>query len=91
MTPRGYRFYQRKFLNQPGHYAGAYVLAEVGSHGSSGTLTITDCNRLVRLDFDTYSPGDRRNSLHKADVLIQTLTELRAALAETNPGRGHAR
>lgn len=87
MPPSGYRYYTRRWLNHPGYHAGAYVLALVDGPGGSGSLTIADCNRLIRLDFDTYSPGARKNTLCKIDVLIKTLIDMRAALTASKPDR----
>jgi len=87
--------YVRKFLNRH-YYAGAYVLAAVSEHTdrwrdkrgarhastwTSASLTIADCSRVVSLDLDGGSASDRANTLHKLDVLIDTLTRLRAAAA----------
>lgn len=85
MTPDGYSYYQRKFLNRPGYHAGAYVLATV--EGSCGYLTIADGRRLITLDFYVSTPENRRNSLHKVDALIDTLTAMRAALAQNRGSR----
>jgi hypothetical protein len=91
-----YRVRIRKFLNKPGHHAGAYVLAEVedstkhkkGKHGWPYVhvdLTLADCSRVVSFDFNLSSAKDRANSLHKIDILVDSLTQFRDALrAETD-------
>lgn len=83
MTPRGYRYYRREFLNRPGKHAGAYVLASINRSAPYGTVTIADCDRIVRLEFDGADASDRRNAIRKATVLIETLTDFRNALAES--------
>lgn len=82
MTPSGYSYYRRRFLNHPGREAGAYVLAGVYEASRFNYLHIADCRRVVCLEFDSTSPRAHRNCLHKLDVLIQTLTEFRAALID---------
>lgn len=81
MFPSGYCYYTRRWLNRPGFHAGAYLIGCIDDYRSSGSLTIADCSRLIRLEFDTYSPASRKNSLYKTDVLIKTLTDMRAELA----------
>lgn len=87
-----YRVRVRRFLNRLGYNAGAYILATVedstrhkkGKHGWPWVdvdLTMADCGRVVSFDFDLSTPGARRNSLRKADIMIETLTEFRRALA----------
>lgn len=44
-------------------------------------LRISDCYRVASFDFDLDTPGDRQSSLYKIDVLIETLTQFREALA----------
>ena len=89
------RLYIRKFLNKPGYNAGAYILVEVQDTSRQTDddacawveFKLSDCLRKVELDFDLRR-GDRANSLHKARLLLDTLTrfvealEAEAALAE---------
>lgn len=102
-----YRVRIRKFLNRPGYHAGAYVLAEVedstkhkkGKHGGPYVhvdLTLADCSRVVSFDFDLSSAKQRANSLHKINVLVDSLTQFRDALraeaelaAERSRGKKH--
>jgi hypothetical protein len=84
-------FYERLFLNPPRHHAGAYIIAEVetgaydqhdgGEHRwVNSTLRISDCSRVIELDFPTGAGGHRDASMFKLDLLIETLTRFRAAL-----------
>ncbi len=82
----------RRFLNRPGHHAGAYVHAVVGDSSTcvepdcthdwcvDVDLTIADCSRIVSLDFEIGTAAERRNSLHKVDTLIDALGQFREAL-----------
>jgi hypothetical protein len=90
MTPSGYRYYRRKFLNREGFHAGAYVLATVKATTKYGQLRITDCDRTIDLECDVATPGQLRNTKHKLDVLIEALTSLRAALVDAAADRNSA-
>ena len=82
----------RRFLNRGDHHAGAYVVARVPDRDSCAepgcnhlwcgdiVLDIADCSRVVHLSFELASASDRRNSLHKANVLVDVLTRFRDAL-----------
>lgn len=72
------RLYIRKFLNKPGQHTVASVLCKV----ERGALTfiLSDCDRTVKLDFNGYRSGGRLNSLHKAQLLIDTLTQFKSAM-----------
>jgi hypothetical protein len=81
----------RRFLNRKGHHAGAHVIARVGDTSDEPdfcrhtwcpiVLEISGCSRVVSLDFELYTAAERRNSLHKLDVLIDTITQFRDAVA----------
>lgn len=80
----------RRFLNRPGHHAGAYVIASVADSSSCRRadcdhyfcaemdLRISDCDR--SLDFAVNDAAARRNSLYKINTLIDTLEAFREAL-----------
>ncbi len=71
------RMYVRRFLNEPGHHGGAYLLLSVpdteGARGSyvesSVRFEIADCARNVQLEFPLHDVTARRNSLKKARLL----------------------
>lgn len=77
------RLYLRRFLNRPGHHAGAYVIAQVDVHagrkGHKGhvdaALTIADCRRVVELEFSAYGEAEAENALRKARLLRDIVTE----------------
>ncbi|MGH2702105.1 MAG: hypothetical protein ACRDJ2_10065 [Actinomycetota bacterium] len=86
-----YRVRIRKFLNRPGYHAGAYVLAQVEDSSKHKKdkygwpyvhvdLTLADCSRVVSFDFDLSTARQRANSLHKVDVLVDSLIQFRDAL-----------
>lgn len=68
----------RKFLNKPGYGGMAAISGQITEQG--GTISITDCNRQISLDFDSYYEEGRANALHKLDLLIDTLTRARAII-----------
>ena len=92
----------RRFLNRPGHHAGAYVYAHVGDstacHRPQCThrwctdidLTIADCGRTISLAFEVGTAAERRNSRRKINALIDTLEQFRDAL-EVESSRAAAR
>jgi len=80
------RYYRREFINLPGFHSTAYVYAEVerstrsDEYAATCTLALSDCSRKISISIDLDSPGERQNSLHKLDVLIETLIEFRRAV-----------
>ncbi len=87
-----YRVRIRRFLDGAEYHAGAYVLAvvedsstysddEVGPFVDIG-LTLPDCYRIVRFDFDLNTKSARRNSLRKIDLMMDALERFREALRE---------
>lgn len=82
------RLYIRKFLNKPGFHAGAHVIINVGDVDSvEGRCTVVsfklaDCFDDISLDFEMDTPGNRRNSIHKARVLRDALTRLTEVLEQ---------
>ena len=75
-------FYRRHFLNRPNHHGGAYVIASIerrrGTDGGTwlcADLVLADCDRVITLVF-----GDDANSLRKAKLLRDVLTEFTAEL-----------
>ena len=83
------RMYVRRFLNEPGHHGGAYLLLSVpdteGARGSyvesSVRFEIADCARNVQLEFPLHDAAARRNSLRKARLLSSVLQEFERALS----------
>ena len=82
----------RRFLNLPGHHAGAYVYAHVGDSAACDRpecghkwctdieLTIADCGRSISLAFELGTAAERRNSRRKITTLIDALEQFRDAL-----------
>jgi len=81
------RLYRRRFLNRPGHHAGAYAIAQVRVYAGrkkrkgyvSATLAIADCSRVVELDFYAGDESGAANALHKARLLREIVTEFSEA------------
>lgn len=88
---------KRKFLNKKGYQSGAYVFADVERNESKYknhkgkkihyihhyfNFKLSDCDRVISLDFDIGSNGEFKNSLHKLDVISDTLKEFRHKLIE---------
>lgn len=75
----GYKFYRRGFLNKPGEQFGAYILAEIPEEEDYCELTISDCSRVVSIEF-YMGEKSRENSLYKARLLLKTIQEFVEAL-----------
>ena len=82
-----YAFSKRAFLNPASTHLTSYIQAHVqtGAEGpdkwGDNMVIIADCKRVVQLEFFLGSKRHRRLSLAKIDLLIDTLTQFRAALA----------
>ena len=71
--------YIRRWLNKEGR---AYIEAEFSDRGDGGTVSISDCNKIINLDFYAYSSKDLKARLAKIDILIETLQQVRNHLSE---------
>lgn len=84
-------FYLRQFLNKKGHHSNAFIYAEISKNVSSSKnkdksnywrdteLKIGDCDRIVNLSMDLNSLNSASNSIHKLDILINTLKAFKKA------------
>ena len=73
-------YHKRHFLNTPNGMAA--IEAEVGTADGGyveASFAITDCNRLVSIDFNAHSPESITKRLAKLERLITTLTEFQTA------------
>lgn len=85
---------KRAMLNQPGYCSTAAIVAEIEDTSKRKkkpendyelqpevTLQVSDCYRSISFDFHFDEADDRKNDLHKVDVLIDALTAFREGLA----------
>ena len=83
-----YAFSKRAFLNPASTHLTSYIQAYVqtGRDGpdkwGDNMVLIGDCKRVVQLEFFLGTKRYRRISLAKIDLLIDVLTQFRAALAK---------
>ena len=83
-----YAFSKRAFLNPASTHLTSYIQAYVqtGHEGpdkwADNMVLIADCKRVVQLEFFLGTKRLRRLSLAKIDLLIDVLTQFRAALAK---------
>ena len=83
-----YAFSKRAFLNPASTHLTSYIQAYVqtGQDGpdkwGDNMVLIADCKRVVQLEFFLGTKRYRRISLAKIDLLIDVLTQFRAALAK---------
>jgi len=88
VTDMAITFRKRTFLNSASTDHDSYVHAVVESSGEGGypwgtnMLTIADCRRIIQLEFFLGSKKAPRRSLAKINLLINTLTRFRDALAK---------
>ena len=81
-----YAFSKRAFLNPASTHLPSYIQAYVqtGQDGpdqwGDNMVLIADCKRVVQLEFFLGTKRYRRISLAKIDLLIDVLTQFRAAL-----------
>lgn len=83
-----FTFRKRAFLNPASTGHTSYILVEVESSENGeypwGTnlLTLADCKRVIRIEFFLGMKRERRRSLAKLNLLIDTLTRFRDALTK---------
>lgn len=84
MTRKNISFSKRAFLNPASTRLTSYIQAYVqtGDKWADNTVLIADCKRVVQLEFFLGTKRHRRLSLAKIDLLIEVLTQFRAALAK---------
>ena len=82
----GFTYRKRAFLNPASADHDSYIHAVVESTSKgrdrwgTNTLIIADCYRRIRLEFFLGTKRDRRRSLAKINLLIDTLIRFRDAL-----------
>jgi hypothetical protein len=86
VTNMKFTFRRRSFLNPISTTHTSYIDAVVESSQNgeyqvgSNILTLADCHRVVRIEFFLATKKERRRSLTKINLLIDTLTRFRDAL-----------
>ena len=83
---------KRKFLNKTGHHSLASIFVEVTdiekdkknkwAHTPDVTFKISDCSRVLDLDFSMYTETEYKNSLYKIELLEGILAEFKDAFIE---------
>lgn len=74
------RFYKREFLNNPDKHSGAFIIAKVvkgTGNWVEGSLKLSDCDRIVDLDFSGGNSSSRANVEYKVDLLYETVKDFR--------------
>jgi len=81
-----FTYRKRAFLNPISTTHTSYIdaIVESSQNGEyqigSNVLTLADCHRVVRIEFFLGNKRERRRSLKKINLLIDTLTRFRDAL-----------
>ena len=88
-----YAFSKRAFLNPASTHLTSYIQAYIhkGDKWGDNMVLIADCKRVVQLEFFLGTKRHRRISLAKIDLLIDVLTQFRAALAKEISAIEHAK
>jgi hypothetical protein len=82
-TPYGKaKYVSRKFLNKDRGIACIECDVSQGIEWTDASVTISDCNRTVTLDFSYSNPKLRKRKLDKLSVLISELQKLEQKLLE---------
>ena len=81
-----FTFRKRSFLDPISTGHTSYILAEVESSDNGSyefgnyLITMADCRRAIRLEFEIGNARNRRLSLKKIDLLIDVLARFRDAI-----------
>lgn len=67
----------RKFLNKKHGLAAIQSDFSISEWSMGGSITISDCNRNINLDFSVYNSKDHAEKLNKLDLIIKELTDYR--------------
>jgi hypothetical protein len=78
--PRNNRYHSRKFLNKKHGMAAVEIDARYTAWNFDCSVTLTDCNRRIDLDFAMWEAKAVKEKLTKLDLLISELTSLREYL-----------
>lgn len=73
-------YHSRKFLNSKQGIAAIECFAEMSTTWSNVNVKITDCNRMVSLDFDFNNMKAYKEKRAKLLLIINELQELRMAI-----------
>jgi hypothetical protein len=79
------KYHSRKFLNKTTGIAAIETNMESPTWCSGGveaTVSISDCNRQINLDFSVYSKKDLDEKIKKLDLLITELSKLQELFIE---------
>lgn len=80
-------------LNLPGYHSTAAIVAEAseGMYGPNIAYQLSDCTRVVSLDFSDLTDDEAfANDLHKLDTIIDATRALRRGLVAMKKKRDQA-
>ena len=87
MATKSKRSYSRKFLNKNTGMASIETSFEMNSEGFfvggwDASVAISDCNKVVSLDFSVYDDKDIDKVIHKITVMLEELEKFGNLLLE---------
>jgi hypothetical protein len=74
------KYHVRKFLNKTSGMAALEINAQYTAWNFDCSVSLSDCNRRIDLDFSMWQAKNVKEKLAKLDLLINELTALRAYL-----------
>jgi len=82
-------FVDRRFLNKSNYHSTSSVVGKISGEDYSSRpyceFYISDCNRTVSLDMDSYDQKDLENSIFKMEQLIEVASKMKKALKKLKP------
>ncbi len=76
----------RSLLNLPGMHSVASIVGEVdlADEYLTTVCSISDCSRVIHLEFAYGTNDDRENNLYKIDTMIDVLRQFRKGVVRAN-------
>lgn len=84
MSKPQYHYHSRKFLNKTNGLAAIEATVDITGHYKDVTVTISDCSRMVSLDFGFRDRKGKREMQAKLNNLISELVVLSNAIDEVD-------
>jgi len=74
------KYHVRKFLNKTNGTAAIEIQSGYNAWNFDCTVSLSDCNRKIDLDFSMWNPKQVKEKIDKLDLLINELTKLKEYL-----------
>jgi hypothetical protein len=74
------KYHVRKFLNKTNGTAAIEIQSSYSAWNFDCTVSLSDCNRKIDLDFSMWNPKQVKEKIAKLDLLINELNKLKEYL-----------